>query len=71
MDGVPDVTQAPIKPGETFTYDFVAKGPRSACTTRTTTRRTRCRTACSASSRSATTPLPAGTGPVTQEVRWC
>lgn len=24
MDGVPDVTQAPVKPGETFTYDFVA-----------------------------------------------
>ncbi len=27
MDGVPDVTQPPVKPGETFTYDFVAKGP--------------------------------------------
>ena len=27
MDGVPDVTQDPIKPGETFTYDFVANGP--------------------------------------------
>jgi len=27
MDGVPDVTQAPIKPGEKFTYEFVAKGP--------------------------------------------
>jgi FtsP/CotA-like multicopper oxidase with cupredoxin domain len=25
MDGVPDVTQAPILPGETFTYEFVAK----------------------------------------------
>jgi FtsP/CotA-like multicopper oxidase with cupredoxin domain len=24
MDGVPDITQAPVKPGETFTYDFVA-----------------------------------------------
>jgi FtsP/CotA-like multicopper oxidase with cupredoxin domain len=24
MDGVPDVTQPPVKPGETFTYDFVA-----------------------------------------------
>jgi FtsP/CotA-like multicopper oxidase with cupredoxin domain len=25
MDGVPDVTQKPIQPGETFTYEFVAK----------------------------------------------
>ncbi len=24
MDGVPDVTQPPVKPGATFTYDFVA-----------------------------------------------
>lgn len=27
MDGVPDVTQKPVKKGETFTYEFVAKGP--------------------------------------------
>ncbi len=27
MDGVPDVTQPPVKPGATFTYDFVANGP--------------------------------------------
>ncbi|HMK92580.1 MAG TPA: multicopper oxidase domain-containing protein, partial [Thermoleophilia bacterium] len=27
MDGVPDVTQDPIKPGSSFTYDFVAKKP--------------------------------------------
>jgi FtsP/CotA-like multicopper oxidase with cupredoxin domain len=27
MDGVPDVTQPPIKPGTKFTYEFVAKGP--------------------------------------------
>lgn len=25
MDGVPDITQPPIKPGETFTYDFVTR----------------------------------------------
>ncbi len=25
MDGVPDMTQEPIQPGETFTYEFVAK----------------------------------------------
>ena len=27
MDGVPDITQEPVKPGATFTYEFVAKGP--------------------------------------------
>jgi FtsP/CotA-like multicopper oxidase with cupredoxin domain len=27
MDGVPDVTQAPVKPDEKFTYEFIAKGP--------------------------------------------
>ena len=27
MDGVPDITQEPIKPGTSFTYEFVAKGP--------------------------------------------
>ena len=29
MDGVPHVTQEPIKPGETFTYEFVARMPGS------------------------------------------
>ena len=27
MDGVPDVTQPPVKPGKKFTYEFVAQGP--------------------------------------------
>jgi manganese oxidase len=27
MDGVPDVTQPPVKPGEEFVYEFVARGP--------------------------------------------
>ncbi len=27
MDGVPDITQAPVKPGASFTYDFVANKP--------------------------------------------
>ena len=27
MDGVPDITQPPVKPGETFTYTFTAQGP--------------------------------------------
>src|SRR5262245_32679220 len=29
MDGVPFITQAPIKPGQSFTYEFVAKNPGS------------------------------------------
>jgi FtsP/CotA-like multicopper oxidase with cupredoxin domain len=27
MDGVPDVTQPPVRPGEKFSYEFVAQGP--------------------------------------------
>jgi manganese oxidase len=27
MDGVPDITQAPVKPGQTLTYAFTAQGP--------------------------------------------
>ena len=27
MDGVPDFTQAPVRPGDTFTYEFVARQP--------------------------------------------
>ena len=27
MDGVPDITQAAVKPGESFTYEFIAKNP--------------------------------------------
>jgi FtsP/CotA-like multicopper oxidase with cupredoxin domain len=27
MDGVPDITQPPVKPGESFTYEFQAHGP--------------------------------------------
>jgi FtsP/CotA-like multicopper oxidase with cupredoxin domain len=30
MDGVPYITQDPIDPGKSFTYDFVAKGPATA-----------------------------------------
>ena len=27
MDGVPDITQAAVRPGTTFTYEFIAKNP--------------------------------------------
>ena len=29
MDGVPFITQPPIKPGQSFTYEFVARNPGS------------------------------------------
>ena len=29
MDGVPFITQPPVKPGETFTYEFIARNPGS------------------------------------------
>ena len=41
MDGVPHVTQDPIQPGASFTYEFTAGRPARTCTTRTTTRPTR------------------------------
>jgi FtsP/CotA-like multicopper oxidase with cupredoxin domain len=47
QDGIPFVTQLPIVPGGTFTYEFVARGPAArTCTTRTTTRPTRSAAAC-------------------------
>ena len=30
MDGVPDITQKPIKPGDTFTYEFTTREPQVA-----------------------------------------
>ncbi|HAF10523.1 MAG TPA: hypothetical protein DCK98_10645 [Chloroflexi bacterium] len=39
MDGVPSITQPPIKPGLTYAYEFTA-GPFGS-TTHTTTRRSR------------------------------
>lgn len=27
VDGVPDITQAPVRPGTSYTYEFVARGP--------------------------------------------
>jgi manganese oxidase len=27
MDGVPEITQPPVKPGQSFTYEFTAQGP--------------------------------------------
>ena len=69
MDGVPDVTQDPDQArARRSRTSSSPRARRSACTTRTTTRQARCPTACSASSQVGDEPLPAGHGPVTQEV---
>ena len=48
MDGVPHITQEPIEPGASFTYEFIGADARArTCTTRTTTRPTRSGAACS------------------------
>ena len=61
MDGVPDVTQEPVKPGEQFTYEFVAQGPGGRDVPLAPPRAsTRCPTACSVRSSSATSRVPAG-----------
>ena len=69
MDGVPDVTQPPVKPGTVV--HLRASPPRARprhVPLARLRRSTRCPTACSACSRSATSPLPPDTGPVTQQV---
>ena len=52
QDGVPDVTQPVIKPGETSPTSSRSTRPGRSCTTPTTTRRSRSRRGCTASSRS-------------------
>ena len=54
VDGVPFITQPPVKPGETYTYEFTVPNGNSArtCTTRTTTQRSRLASDCSARSSS-------------------
>ena len=57
QDGVPFVTQQPIIPGETFTYEFMAEQRRArSCTTRTTTPPTRSAVGCSGRSSSTRSP---------------
>ena len=72
MDGVPHVTQDPIVPGASFTYEFVGPDrPARTCTTRTTTPRTRSGGACSARSSSTRAIRPSATTQVAyQDVVW-
>ena len=72
MDGVPDVTQDPMKPGETSPTSGPSNDARpSACTTRTTTRWSRCPTGWPARSSSATSPCRPASTVTPGAGRWC
>jgi FtsP/CotA-like multicopper oxidase with cupredoxin domain len=67
MDGVPFITQDPITPGGSFTYEFTARNPGSHSTTRTTTPPNRSHWACWARSyRPKDKPKPHDAS-----TRWC
>jgi FtsP/CotA-like multicopper oxidase with cupredoxin domain/plastocyanin len=68
MDGVPDVTQKPIKPGEKFTYEFVAKGPQLAMYHSHHNAQVQVPNGMLGIFQVGDVALPANTGPVTQEV---
>ncbi len=66
MDGVPDVTQPPIKPGTTFTYSFTAKGPQMAMYHSHHDAQVQVPNGMLGIFQVGDIPLPAGTGPVAQ-----
>jgi FtsP/CotA-like multicopper oxidase with cupredoxin domain len=68
MDGVPDVTQKPIKPGATFVYEFVAKGPQLAMYHSHHNAQMQVPNGMLGIFQVGDVSLPANTGPVTQEV---
>jgi len=68
MDGVPDVTQKPIKPGKRFVHDFVAKGPQLGMYHSHHNAQLQVPNGMLGVFQVGDAPLPAGTGPVTQEV---
>jgi FtsP/CotA-like multicopper oxidase with cupredoxin domain/plastocyanin len=68
MDGVPDVTQPPIKPGESFTYEFVAKGPALGIYHSHHHAEHQVPDGLFGVFQVGDVPRPAGTGPVSQEV---
>jgi FtsP/CotA-like multicopper oxidase with cupredoxin domain len=68
MDGLPDVTQAPIKPGATFTYEFVARGPALGMYHSHHYADHQVPDGLFGVFQIDDVPLPAGVGPVTQEV---
>ncbi len=68
MDGVPFVTQDPIEPGDSFAYDFVAKGPAVGMYHSHDYALTQVPDGLAGAILVGEEPLPAGYGPVTQEV---
>jgi len=68
MDGVPDVTQPPVKPGATFVYEFVAKGPALGIYHSHHHAEHQVPDGLFGVFQVGDVPLPAGTGPVAQEV---
>jgi manganese oxidase len=68
MDGVPFVTQDPIEPGASFTYDFVAKGPAVGMYHSHDYALTQVPDGLAGAFIVGDEPVPAGYGPVTQEI---
>lgn len=68
MDGVPFVTQDPIEPGDSFAYDFVAKGPAVGMYHSHDYALTQVPDGLAGAILVGEQPLPAGYGPVTQEL---
>ncbi len=68
MDGVPDVTQPPVKPGAKFTYEFVAKGPAFGMYHSHHHAEHQVPDGLAGVIQIGDPPLPAGVGPVTQQV---
>ncbi|MGZ4690568.1 MAG: multicopper oxidase domain-containing protein [Acidimicrobiia bacterium] len=68
MDGVPFITQDPIEPGKSFTYDFVAKGPAVGMYHSHDYAVSQVSNGMAGALIIGDEPLPAGYGPVTQEL---
>lgn len=68
MDGVPYVTQDPIRPGESFAYDFVAKGPAVGMYHSHDYALTQVSDGLAGAIIIGEQPIPAGYGPVAQEL---
>lgn len=67
-DGVPDVTQEPILPGDQFVYEFDAKGPQLGMYHSHHNAQVQVPNGMLGIFQVGDSPLPANTGPVTQEV---
>jgi FtsP/CotA-like multicopper oxidase with cupredoxin domain len=68
MDGVPDVTQKPIKPGDSFTYEFTTKSPMLAMYHSHDDAQVQVPNGMLGVFQVGNVALPPNTGPVTQEV---